>query len=307
MNQALGELYMGPTNNIEEATVGDISNASRRLNEAGLVIAAVGDVDHDAFVKDAEAQFGHLAAATGDKYDTPAHFIGSSYEHRFDCTNFGLMSVLHHVPPPRHSAALNFEIAAQLVGSYDPKRHGNAHSAAPLRRRMGRRPGPGGPKSAGVSDLNAGLDCEYLKCAYNVVAGNAVLQWTTKTLGQAAPGKGIHDECNLRVLLYLGNMYRRVSEFEITRGKNQFMMSLANSLQQDPLAHVGNSMLDYGFVRTVSNMKQKINLVNVASMKDAFQTYIVDQDPAAGKTGCTEKLLHNSELKTHTNPKTSVF
>merc|ERR1712159_171043 len=105
MHQSLGESYMGSTNNIEQATLNEVADCANRLNEAGMVIAAVGDVNHDEFVKSCEAKFGKLASSTGKP--APAQFYGSNYEHRFDSEKFGLMSVLYHVPPPSHTESLN--------------------------------------------------------------------------------------------------------------------------------------------------------------------------------------------------------
>lgn len=304
MNTPLGRDVMGSNDFINNVSADEIKAALKHLNQGQhMVVAAVGNVDHDKFCEQVEGSFGHLWVSTGLK--APALFTGSEYCHRFDSTNFGINSVLHHVPPPGHKFALEFEVGAEIIGSFDPKIAGNQHSSCNLRARYGHQAGPGMP--AGVPGFIHGgrnIPVEFFKCDYKVLGGNAVLHWANKTLGQES---GMFDEANVRAMQFMGNMYRRTSEYKLQNGKNNLVMRIAKEMQADPCGHIGQSVQDYGYVRDVESVKGTVAKVTKKTLEHAWCIYFVDQEVASGKVGCTEKLTSLDQLRTFTNPKQTYF
>merc|ERR1712088_947816 len=87
-NYAMNTASMGSEGFINSISAEEIAASLKNLNSgSGMVIAAVGDVDHDKFAAEVEKAFGHLWSNGGMKQ--PALFTGSVYDHRFDSTNFG--------------------------------------------------------------------------------------------------------------------------------------------------------------------------------------------------------------------------
>merc|ERR1712038_63045 len=175
MHTPLGKDVMGSEATISTMTTGELESAVKLMNNTGLVIAAVGDVDHDALCKQVEERFGNLWSNGGLK---PASlFTGSSYSHRFDSTNFGITSAIHHVPPPNHKFGMEMEVGSQIIGSYDPKKAGNQFSSINLRGRFGHRGATHGMPAGvpGMYPAGHSWEVEYLDTDYEVYGGNAVL------------------------------------------------------------------------------------------------------------------------------------
>lgn len=303
MHTALGKDYMGNPNSIDTMTTSELDSALKYLNQTGMVVAAVGDVDHDEFCKQVEKEYGHLWSTGGLK--APALFTGSSYSHRFDSTNFGITSCLHHAPPPNHRFGMEFEVGSQIIGSFDPKKAGNSHSSINLRARLAHRGGEGMPN--GVPGMYAAGESwfpEYLDTSYEVYGGNAVLRWTFKSLGQST---GLYDQAMKRIVQFIGNMYRRTTEYNIQQGKNLLIMKAANDMQNDPLQAIGSSVQNYGYVRDAEATKTACSKVSVGSLEHAWTVYLVDQEVAAGQVGCVEKMLTLQQIRTDVNPKQTYW
>lgn len=300
MHTPLGADSMGSEGFINSISADEIQASLKNLNSgSGMVIAAVGDVDHDKFAAEVEKAFGHLWSSGGMKQ--PELFTGSVYDHRFDSTNFGMASVVHHVPPPGHKFGMEFEVGAQIIGSYDPKKSGNQHSAFNIRQRLGHKAGPGMPAGTpGMYDAGHSFMAEHFYCDYEVYGANAVMRWNLKTLGQAT---GLFDEASWRVAQFVGNMYRRTTDYKLQMGKNNLIMANAMAMQKDPLGHIGQSVQDYGHVRDAASMKAAVGKVTKTSLEHAWTIYLVDQEVAMAKVGCTEKMIAHGAIRSFTNPK----
>jgi len=214
------------------------------------------------------------------------------------------MAACYNVPPPGHQSGMAFEILSHIIGSYDPKSPSNLHSAYNLRRRYGHKAAQGTDRGNGTSHSNLSWNVEYFDCKYEVLGGNAVLFWESKTLGT---GWEIHDEVNERACDYIGNLYRRVKDFDIVRGTNSLLTTLGNDLQKDPLKFVGESVANYGYVRHPKQVSSIAKTVTEGFMRDALNVYFVDQEIATGVTGCVEKMMFHDRMRSKTNPKAQLW
>jgi len=301
--QALAESPMGRDAVYGAAETSEVLGAVRNLNNVGMTVAAVGDVDHDEVCKQVEEQLAPIFLPNASGMRVPQYFTGGAIRYRFDTVNYGCMAAIYNAPPPGHQSAMAYEILANLVGDYDPTNPGNLHSAYTLRRRFGHKAAQGTARGNGTAHHNLAWHVEYFNCKYEVLAGNAVLFWESKTLGD---GWEIHDEVNERTCDYLGNMYKRVQDFDIVRGKNSLLTGLANDLQTDPLKFVGESVANHGYIRHPTAVAKIADTVTTGLMRDALNVYFVDQEIATGGTGATEKLMDHDRMRSKTNPKAQI-
>jgi len=302
MLEPLGQPVMGSTQQIEDTEVSSVEAEAKYLNNNGLNIVAVGNVDHDAFVKECDEKFGKMASATGKP--ELSYFCGSQYQHRFDSTNFATQSVLLHVPPPGHQAHLDFQLLAAMNADYDPREIGAFHSVNQIKRAFAKRANAGNdPGGFNYAYFDPGWNVSHMNITHHNVGANSVIELTTKLLGQKRVEYGTEDLPHMFLMKNLGSTYRRATSFHLQMAKNRFLIDLAKDLEENPLDNIGKSLMDYGYVRDVSNLKNSFKKITIDQLKDNCYLYLVDAEVARGFVGCTEKLIQFPELKSHLNPK----
>jgi len=285
--ESLGEPVTGNSDVIDGTTPQELATKAAGLAKDGMVIVAIGDVDHEAFVADVEASFGGFKQAYHAGGAQSQLFTGSIFEHRFDSLGFSTCTIMQHGVPEGHKDFFNLKIANEIIGSWDPTVLHGEHSVQNLARRFTRR-----------TNL-----CSKFSAFYDTFPGNGLFGVTYKVPNDTDAG----IEATLRIQNYWSTLSRRATEFQVTRAKNQFLTNYAAAAAANPVDHVGTSILKSGSVQSAANMKQAIGSVTAKTVQRACTEWLYDQDLAVGKVGCTDGLPPAYQMRAYTALQNALY
>ncbi|KAF1744266.1 hypothetical protein MXB_1801 [Myxobolus squamalis] len=119
----LSYTILGPSENIKKISKKDLENYIKRHYTAGrIVLIAVGDVDHEEYVKLADIHLSQLPATSDAdlvSWYKPAKYLGSSALFRNDDMPFAHITYAYEGVPATHPDFIPLMLASTYIGSWD--------------------------------------------------------------------------------------------------------------------------------------------------------------------------------------------
>lgn len=267
--EALGAPVQGTPATINSTSADELADKANNLARTGMVIAAVGNVDHDSFVADCEAKFSHQIVGGGNKNDQL--FTGSFLTHRFDSLFSCYTTIIQQIPELGHRDHMPLKVASAIIGSFDRGFEYNTHSPKNLNRRF---------------SIESDIKVTKTKCWVETFGNNGIFGYTFHV---DSDGQEI-DWARIRIQNQIASLKKRSTEFGVTMAKNDILMQTASALQHQPLETLGESVLATGAPTTVASTKASLNSVSLNGLQEAADTWLFDQELAVGAVGCTEVM-----------------
>lgn len=285
--ESLGEAVHGDSETINNTPASELESKAAALAKDGMVIVALGDVDHEKFVSEVEAAFGGYTQAYHAGGAQSQLFSGSVFQHRFDSAGHACVTIMQHGVPEGHPDYFSLRVANQIIGSWDPSVEHGEHSTQNLARRFTRRP-----------EL-----CVGFNAFYDTFPGNGLFGVTFKVNGDVSNGQ----EALIRLQNYWATLGRRTTDFQVTRAKNKFLTDYAQNAAANPVDHLGTQLLKTGSVESVANMKQAINSVTAKSVQKACTEWLYDQDLAVGMVGTVDQFPPAYQIRSYTALQNALY
>lgn len=267
--EPLGEPVTGRDDTINFTTGEELSSRAANIAKDGCVLVAVGDVDHAAVEKQAEQVFGRLRPSQGVAGDHSCQlFTGSFLTHRADSLLQGWCTLIQHAVPATDNDYYALLIASKIIGSWDNTFEYGEQSPINLGRRFTRNP-----------DY-----CTKFNCFYDTFKNNGVfgITYHVPVDDQRA------DFCTVRIQNAIANLSRQCTDFMAVRGRNTLMMEAAREMENNACEYIGRGVLVHNAVPDVSHIKMATSNCDAAAIGKAVDTWLFDQEVAAGIVGTVE-------------------
>lgn len=280
---ALGLTILGPEENIRSISRDDLETyIDRNYTPDRMVLAAAGNVDHDALVKKAEKAFGAMKPGAGKKILHPAKFVGSDVRIRYDehpTSHIALAVEGASWTNPDYWPLL---VAQSLIGSWDRSLGAAQNVSSKLAQNMQKYNLANSFMSFNTSYSDTGLFGVYVvtEARENLddVVHNVQKEWHHLALD--------------------------VSAGEVARAKNQLKSSLLLALDgTTPVAEdIGRQILCYGKRYSPFEIDQMIERVTVQDVKSVANKYIYDRDVCVVGYGPVESLQDYNRIRSAMSP-----
>jgi predicted Zn-dependent peptidase len=262
----LGRPILGPESLISTVTRGQIAAwRDRNYWASRMVVAAAGNIDHDALVKETEKRLGHLAEGTAPTRDEPA---------------FGAQSFIAAKPLDQTHVVLNFGAPSYK----DPA----IYDLQVLSSVLG-----GGMSSRLFQEVR-----EKRGLCYSVFSFATAYE-DTGALGVYAATSPDHTpeliEVTSRVMLETAS---NVTKEEVHRAKAQLKTTLVMNLESasSRADQIARQFLAFGEVPELSKLIAKIESVEAGQVCALAERLIKGKTPGLGAVGQLDKLASQAEI-----------
>jgi processing peptidase subunit beta len=283
---SLGLTILGPNENIKGMTRSALeSYISTNYTPNRMVLVAAGGVDHDALVKLAEKQFGHLAPgaslANSAKAKKPT-FVGSDLRARFDDHPTAHLAMAVEGASWTSPDYWPLLVAQSITGSWDRALGAAAHASSPLAHSISKENLANSFMSFNTSYTDTGLFGIY------AVTEN-------------------HDQLDDLVHQIQQEWHRlaiNITEAEVFRAKNALKTSLLLSLDgTTPIAEdIGRQVLVYGKRLSPWEIDALIESVTLNDVMKVAAKYIYDKEVAVVGYGPVETLQDYNRIRSAMSP-----
>jgi len=273
----LGYTILGPVSNIEKINKADIEKYVKTHYTADrMVIAAAGAVDHDEIVKMAEQLFSGVPSAPPGEtrpYKVPADFIGCDYEERWDEMDTAHVVLAYPISGWNDSDAFPLMALQQLLGEGNKSEYNSHNHVCELHRKL-------------LGNLDHCNYAERYQTFLNFYSDTGLF--------------GVYYECHPYDLHY-GSMMIRSSmtkygyflspdelDYVKNKAKASVLFNLANTTAT--CEDIGRQMLVHGRRMHPSEAFTRFDEVDVNSVKNVAQKYLIDRDHCLAAIGPLHEL-----------------
>jgi mitochondrial-processing peptidase subunit beta len=279
----LGRTILGPEENIRSLQRSDLENYIKTHYTAPrMVVAGAGAVDHAQLVGLADSCFGKLPTApTGGLTvpEDPAFFTGSDVRVRMDDMPLAHVALAVESGSWTSEHAFPLMIMHNLLGCWD------------------RTGGSGNNMASKLCQTTAELSLAHSVNAFNTCYKDTGLF-------------GVYAVCEPHkvqdmvwyTLEAMVRMVHNTTEEEVERARTQLKANLMMQLDgsSNVCEDIGRQMLTYGRRLTPAEIFARIDAVDAASVKNAADTFINDQDVAAAAIGPVHEMPDYNFLRRRT-------
>lgn len=277
--ESLGEPVQGRDDTIHYTTADELKTKANFYAKDGAVLVAVGDVDHAQVEKEAAAAFGGIISSSAQGTHAAQLFTGSVIQHRADSMQQAWCTLLQSAVPAEDPDYYAFLVATKIVGSWDNTEEYSQDSTTNLARRFWRNPSW----------------CAKLNCFYDLYPSNGVFGVTYHM-----PSDVNGQYAGVRIQNFIASMSKRLSDFHAVKGKNTLLAEVAKELEQNPVDYLGTTTLQTNQLCDVKYVKSAVNSISAKAIGKAVDTWMFDQEVAAGAVGATDQLGGAYQLRTNT-------
>lgn len=239
---------------------------------SGMVLSAVGNVEHSKIAKLAERYFGDLPTGrSGNVHDSKGiRFTGSEFLYRNDDMPFMYGALAVEGVGFSHPDSIPLKVASTMIGDWDCTQLSSANAATIVTQKISAGYGVHQLKSFSINYGNCGLFGFYI-----VMNGSDV---ATTTFGMKEVIRGWKK-------LAVG-----VSEEEVERGKNMYKTMAFSTLESNVTRadDLAKQVFYCGAVQSLSDMESAIESVDKEAVSGAMNKHVYDRDLAVAGIGRTE-------------------
>lgn len=279
----LGRTILGSTHNIKSIQRNQLVDfIEKNYTPNNIVLAAAGNVDHDALVKLAEQNFGHLKPSEVKAKLTKPRFIGSDVRARFDdhpTAHVALAVEGASWTSPDYWALL---VAQSIVGSWDRSLGASSHVSSKL-----------------------------AKVLYKEELANSFMSFNTSYADTGLFGIYAVSENKMQLddlVHYIQQEWHRlcmnVSEIEVTRAKNQLKTTLLLGLDGTTAIaeDIGRNTLNLGKRLTPWEIDGLIEGITAQDVMRVAGQYIYDRELVLVGYGPVESLPDYNRTRSAMSP-----
>ncbi|KNC86163.1 hypothetical protein SARC_01689 [Sphaeroforma arctica JP610] len=255
---ALASPVLGPTSNVQQFTQADVSTyLKNNFTGPRIVLAASGNVDHDALVKAAEKALGSLSSEEGAHLVDPPRFTGSMVNFRDDEMPYCYAALGLQAVGASHPDYFALSVAAEMIGQWD-----HSFSFADNR---------GSKLTSELITVRVVLEFQLFQ---TITYTPSITGWL-RIMCTACPE--VYTERAKNTL------------------KNNMLLSLESSTAAAD--DIGRQMLAYGRVMPQNEIVSRIDAVTTAEVQSVLVKYIYDQCPAVAVVGQTEAVPDYNRIR----------
>eukprot|EP00924_Labyrinthula_sp_SR-Ha-C_P011073 maker-scaffold_51-snap-gene-0.5-mRNA-1 protein AED:0.01 eAED:0.01 QI:409/1/1/1/1/1/3/412/470 len=277
----LGRTILGPVENILSLTEDNLREyIKQHYTSERLVIAAAGNVDHDAIVDKANEVFKNLPAGTpGALDDVQAYFVGSDVRIRNDEDPLAHIALAFESRGWTSPDSFAVMLLQTLLGCWDKSSVLGANSVSPLCSTVAEKELAESLMAFNTSYTDTGLFGVY------AVARPMVVQDLVYYTLEALVGLGIDT-----------------TEEELVRAKAQLMTVMMSQLDgtSQVCEDIGRQMLTYGRRLTPAEVFQRVEMVTLDEVKKVAFDIVNDKDLAAASIGPVHEMPDYNWLRRRT-------
>uniref|UniRef100_A0A183BP07 Cytochrome b-c1 complex subunit 2, mitochondrial n=1 Tax=Globodera pallida TaxID=36090 RepID=A0A183BP07_GLOPA len=292
----LGLSPLGTTNSLKEMTKETVTNfVDDILKASGMVLTAVGGVDHEKISKLAEQHFGHLGNSYARKvlphvapmnhtgheniHTRGYRFSGGEFHYRDDYYPAMYGAVAVEGIGRGHLDYVAMLVANSCVGKWDRSFAASFNAPSPVIQNV-----------ASNDDL---LAFENFNISYDI----------TGLFGFYIVMKGEDDDLSgsatRAVLRAYKHLAMGITEEEVDGAKNALKTNLFLGLEDNSqLAnHIALEVLSSGKITPLHELERRIHFVNAGAVKEAVSRHVYDRDIAVAAIGRIEAFTPYFELR----------
>ena len=279
----LGRTILGPEENIKSLTRDDLQNYIKTHYTAPrMVVAGAGAVDHNQLVSLAESTFGNLSkepAAGLVVPEDPAFFTGSDVRIKMDDMPLAHVALAVESGSWTSEHAFPLMVMHNLLGCWD------------------RTGGAGRNMSSKLCQTVAELQLAHSVMSFNTCYNDTGLFGVYSV---AEPHKV--QDLVWYTLEAMVRLVHNTTDEEVARAQTQLKANLMMQLDgsSNVCEDIGRQMLTYGRRLSPAEIFSRIDAVDAASVRNAADTFINDQDIAAAAIGPVHEMPDYNFLRRRT-------
>ncbi|KAI8548407.1 hypothetical protein RHMOL_Rhmol07G0271700 [Rhododendron molle] len=270
----LGRTILGPAQNIKTITKEDLKNyISTHYTASRMVIAASGAVKHEDIVEQVKKLFTKLSTdptvASELVAKEPAIFTGSEVRIVDDDMPLAQFAVAFNGASWTDPDSIALMVMQSMLGSWNKNAGGGKHMGSELAQRVG------------INEI-----------AESMMAFNTNYKDTGLFGVYAIAKPDCLDDLAYAIMYEISKLSYRVSEADVTRGRNQLKSSLMLHIDgTSPVAEdIGRQLLTYGRRIPFAELFARIDAVDASTIKRVANRFIFDQDVAIAAMGPIQSL-----------------
>ena len=269
MDSGLGKLPEGTVDGLKSIGVSDLEAYKKSfITGKNVVVIGAGSLDHDPLIDTATKLLGNISASA-TAATTPAVFVGSDIEYRFDSMREAHIALAFQSAPANSEDALTFQVMQSILGSWN---------------------------AAGVEGNNAASRLAQELEETHSVSSFEAFNFAHKDTGLfgvkiAASPRGV-EEAMYRLTYNCVRLTHEVCAEEVERAKNQLKTKLfVNSCDTDVVADsIGWQLLSYGRRVPTAELAARIDAISLDDVRQTADKYLNDEDHALAAVGPLHEL-----------------
>ncbi|KAF6775772.1 hypothetical protein AHF37_04932 [Paragonimus kellicotti] len=279
----LGRTILGPVENVKSLKATDLKEFIKCNYKAPrMVLCAAGGIDHTQLAQLAEKHFGDFPASYGE-VGIPSiescRFTGSEIRDRDDAMPLAHAAIAFEGPGWTSPDTLALMVASSIHGAWDRSYGGGTNVASKLAAQF-------------FSEDSVHSFQHFFTCYHDTSLWGVYL--TAEKLGLA-------DGVNAFMKEFV-RMCTQITPHEVERAKNQLKTHLLLQLDgTTPVCEeIGRHMLVYGRRIPLTEMLERIDLLNTEHIRDTCMKYFYDHCPAVTSLGPIETMPDYNRIRDQT-------
>jgi len=276
---SLGHSTLGTTSSLTSLKSKDLANfIASHYKAPKMVLSAAGGVSHAELVSLAEKYFTDKSLT--QEQDVPkirrCRFTGSEVRARYDDLPLAHVGIAIEGPGHGHRDSMALQVAQAVIGSWDRTHHAGKHLSSRL------------SSACGEEDL-----CHSFQSFYNKYSDTGL--WGLRFVAD----RHSIDDMMFNVQGEWMRLCNAVTDFEVTRAKNQLRMDLMTRLSTPESAcnALARQVMYSGKALSLASIDAEIDAVNANAVRDVCTKYIYDKCPAVSSIGPVEGLPDYNRLR----------